>query len=111
VVVGTAALVLAVLVGALGHLTQGSSGGGEGSCAALVTWNGHTYRGQTADQPLDLGAELPGSAVLAGCKDSNLDATGSTRVTAVKIVGVPSSRKIAVTGLSDARATEWLRDP
>ena len=94
-----ALIAAAALAGASG------CGGGESSCALLIDWNGHTYRGNMADKPLVFGANL-GQATQKGCDDGG-GVSPDQHVTAVRIIGRDPAKVIGVKG--DAKI-EYLVD-
>jgi hypothetical protein len=93
-------LVVAVLL-----IPAGCGDGGAKSCANLITWHGHTYRGNTTGEELSFGSGL-GQATRNGC-DDGAGSTSDQTVTVVRIVGMDPADAIGVKG--DA-TTEYLAD-
>jgi Family of unknown function (DUF6281) len=93
------------LVAAAALVSAAGCGGGEASCADLITWHGQTYRGNTASEPLSFGSGL-GSATRLGCNDGSGTSPNQT-VTVVRIVGRNPAKAIGVMGDSK---TEYLAD-
>src|SRR6478735_12762930 len=89
-------------------LLTGCSGAGDASCAALLHWQGHTYRGESVRADLRLSGRPIGAAQVPGCVDvpgAQSDGGGSVKV--YRIVGVPVSAAVAVRG---QLRVKYLRD-
>jgi hypothetical protein len=105
------ALGILLAIAAAGAIAIFSERGGEGkpsssavtagSCALAVEWQGTTYIGGRANQPLSLGAKL-GKGTIPPCVDMvgpNAPPPGPPgSVTVVSIEGVPSRQAIATLG-------------
>jgi hypothetical protein len=98
-----------VLLGAvLAGLVAGCGGGGEASCAALLHWQGHTYRGESVSADLRLSVRPVGVAQVPGCVDVPAGQSGGGgSVKVYRIVGVSVSMAVAVRGQP---CVKYLRD-
>ena len=89
-----AAFATLALVGLLAGCTNESAGSAEGSCAALLDWNGVRYQVSGHRLPPELGDEL-GTGVEPGCDDGG-GAVGERSVTVYEVVGVDPSVAVAL---------------
>jgi hypothetical protein len=106
----TVAIGMALAAAAVAGIAKlGAGGSPDSSCAALLYWHGHTYRGTKVNGPsvLTLSARPIGVAQLPACADVP-DQTGHSRnVNVYRLVGLPVSRAIAVRGQP---GVEYVRD-
>jgi hypothetical protein len=101
-----AAAILSLIVLGIGRFGLGG-GAGDGSCAALIRWNGHEYRGNSTGKSFAIGTRALGIAEVPACMDVPGDPNASHRVSVYRIIGTPPSRAVALKG---DRHTEYLRD-
>ena len=97
-----------MLAVALAGVLAGCGSGGEASCAALLHWQGHTYRGDSVGANLRLSARPVGVAQVPSCVDVPAGQSGGGgSVKVYRIVGVPVSMAVAVRGQPRVK---YLRD-
>jgi hypothetical protein len=105
---GVAVPAVALLCVALLAISRlGGGGGGDGSCADLVIWHGYQYSGNSVAKTLKLSPHPIGTGRRPACSDVPGVGGTSGQVDVYRIVGVPTSKAIAIR--SELR-TEFTRD-
>jgi uncharacterized protein DUF6281 len=104
---GVAAPAAALLVALVLVISRIGGGSGDGSCAALITWRGHQYRGNSVAAPLAISPQPIGIGNVPACADVPGTHGSSHSVAVYRIVGVSSSKAIAIRG---ERRIEFIRD-